>query len=104
MSMLYDFLRRYKREDGTELCEHFVRAPKRRSDPAYYEVISDPIDMLRIQQKIKTEEYADLNELKVDIQKMLDNAFLYYKSGSEEFKAAVELKELFEKAGGREES
>jgi hypothetical protein len=56
--------------------------------------------MLRIQQKIKTDEYADLEELKVDIQKLLDNAFTYYKKGSDEHKAASELKDLYEKAIG----
>ena len=71
MQSLYDFLRRYKREDGSELCEPFIRAPKRRTDPEYYEVVSDPLDLLRIQQKLKTEEYADTDELRADFQKVI---------------------------------
>jgi len=98
MQTLYDFMRKYKREDGSELCEMFVRAPKRRNDPQYYEVVSDPIDMLRIQQKLKTEEYNSMHQLKEDFEKLLANALLYYKKGTAEFKDATELKELFVKA------
>merc|ERR1711963_676889 len=60
MQTLFDFMRRYRREDGSDLCETFVRAPKRRTEPSYYEIVSDPIDMLRIQQKLKMDEYTKL--------------------------------------------
>jgi len=100
MQSLYEFLRRYKREDGSELCEPFVRAPKRRSDPDYYEVVKDPIDFVRIQQKLRTEEYADVNELKADFVKIIDNALKYYKEDTEEREAAIELQELLDKAMG----
>ena len=100
MQQLFDFIRRYRREDGSELCETFIRAPKRRTDPAYYEVVSDPIDMLRIQQKLKTEEYADLDELKGDFVKLFNNAFAYYKKGTSEHRDATELHDLFNKALG----
>ena len=100
MQQLFDFIRRYRREDGSELCETFIRAPKRRTDPGYYEVVSDPIDMLRIQQKLKTEEYADVDELKADFVKLFNNAFAYYKKGSSEHRDATELNDLFNKAVG----
>ena len=98
MQTLYDFMRKYKREDGSELCEMFVRAPKRRNDPQYYEVVSDPIDMLRIKQKLSTDEYANMNEMKEDFERLFSNALAYYKKGTSEAKDAQELKELFVKA------
>jgi len=98
MQTLYDFMRKYKREDGSELCEMFVRAPKRRNDPQYYEVVSDPIDMLRIKQKLSTDEYANMNEMKEDFERLFSNALSYYKKGTSEAKDAQELKELFAKA------
>ena len=100
MQNLFDFLRRYRREDGSELCEPFIRAPKRRSEPGYYEVVSDPIDMLRIQQKLKTEEYGNIEELKSNFKKLFDNAFAYYKNDTEEYEAASEMRDLYEKAIG----
>ena len=103
MQTLFDFLRRYRREDGSELCETFIRAPKRRTEPGYYEVVTDPIDMLRIQQKLKMDEYGNMEELKEDFGKLLKNALSYYKKGSQEFKDAVELQDLFVKAAGTPE-
>lgn len=99
--MLFDFLRRYKREDGSELCEPFIRAPKRRSDPAYFDVVSDPIDMLRIQQKLKTDEFANLDELQADFRKLIDNALAYYAEDADESKAAREFQDLLDKALGK---
>lgn len=101
MQTLFDFMRRYRREDGSELCETFIRAPKRRTDPAYYEVVTDPIDMLRIQQKLKMDEYGNMTELKEDFERLFKNAFSYYKKGTQEFKDATELSELFAKASGK---
>merc|ERR1719361_665695 len=75
MQNLFDFMRRYRREDGSELCETFVRAPKRRTEPEFYEVVSDPIDMLRIQQKLKMDEYTELKGLKEDFELLFKNAF-----------------------------
>merc|ERR1719510_733619 len=97
MQNLFDFMRRYRREDGSELCETFVRAPKRRTEPAYYDVVTDPIDMLRIQQKLKMDEYTTMEELKEDFERLFKNALSYYKKGSPEFKDAEELSELFAK-------
>jgi len=70
-------------------------------DLAYYEVVSDPIDMLRIQQKLKMDEYADMDELQDDFQKLFANALAYYKKGSLEYKDATEMSELFMKAVGK---
>ena len=100
MQTLFDFMRRYRREDGSDLCETFVRAPKRRTEPTYYEIVSDPIDMLRIQQKLKMDEYTNMDELKEDFALLFKNALSYYKKGTQEFKDATEMGELFAKALG----
>jgi len=46
---LYDFLRKYKDASNRCLCEFLIRAPSRRLQPDYYEVISAPIDLMKIQ-------------------------------------------------------
>lgn len=35
---VYDIVRNFKKEDGTLLCDSFIRAPKRRQEPTYYDV------------------------------------------------------------------
>ena len=103
MQSLYDFLRKFRLGDGSELCEPFIRAPKRRTDPEYYEVVSDPIDMLRIQQKLKMEEYSDVQEIKADLEKLINNALKFYKEGQDEYEAACEMQQLLAKAWGNKD-
>lgn len=64
--------------------------------PEYYEVVTDPIDLLKIQQKIKTDSYSSLNELQTDIELLVDNAKSFYKSDSEEYEDATTLWEVFQ--------
>ncbi|VBB33061.1 unnamed protein product, partial [Acanthocheilonema viteae] len=93
---LVDILRSYRTADNRILCESFIRAPSRRTDPKYFDVVTHPIDLTRIQQKIKTEEYSTVEDLSTDIRLLVNNNKTYYKEGSQEYKDACELWELFE--------
>lgn len=46
---LYDAIRTLKNEDNQLLSEFVVRLPNRRSVPEYYNVVSHPIDLLKVQ-------------------------------------------------------
>ncbi|XP_060077501.1 protein polybromo-1-like isoform X5 [Ylistrum balloti] len=92
---LYDTIRNYKTDDGRLICETFIRAPKRRTAADYYDVVSTPIDLLKIQQKLKMEEYEDIDQLSTDIELMINNAKSYYKKDSQEYKDACDMWELF---------
>lgn len=92
---LYDSIRSCKKEDGSMLCDNFIRAPKRRQEPSYYEIVTNPIDLLRVQQKLKTDSYEDAEELTTDIELLVSNAKAFYKPDSDEYEDACTLWEVF---------
>lgn len=93
---LYDILRGIKKTDGTMLCDTFVRAPKRRQEPSYYDVVDNPIDLLRVQQKLKTDSYEDVEELTNDLELLVNNSKAFYKPDSTEYQDACLLWETFQ--------
>jgi len=93
----YDVIRNFKKEDGALLCDALIRAPKRRQEPAYYDVVSNPIDLLRIQQKIRTDEYEDLDQMTQDVELLVMNAKKFYQEDSIEYKDACTLWDLYQK-------
>ncbi|XP_071450417.1 protein polybromo-1 isoform X3 [Hetaerina americana] len=92
---LYDTIRNFKKEDGSLVCDAFIRVPKRRQEPGYYEVVTNPIDLLKVQQKLKTDEYEDADQLTTDVELMVNNAKAFYKKSSQEYKDACDLWDLF---------
>lgn len=42
-------------------------------------MVSNPIDLIKIQQKIKTDEYDDVDDLQADLELLINNAKSFYK-------------------------
>ena len=55
------------------MCGSMVRLPNKRSDPDYYDTVVNPIDIMKIQQKLKTDEYETMEDLKSDFELMVAN-------------------------------
>ncbi|XP_075537486.1 protein polybromo isoform X7 [Dermacentor variabilis] len=98
LQSLYSALQNCKAEDGHLLCENFIRTPKKRSQADYYELVTNPMDMLRINQKIKAEEYTDLEQMTNDVALLVSNAKTYYKEDTQAHRDACELWHGFESA------
>ena len=53
------------------------------------------------QQRLKTDEYEDIDTFSADINLLFDNAIKFYKSDAQEHRDAIKLKEVFDDAKAR---
>ena len=77
--------------------EPFLRLPSRRELPEYYELISQPMDILTIEQKMKKGEYKSLETFYDDLFLMCDNACAFNEDGSDLYRDALLIKDLVKK-------
>lgn len=77
-----------------------MEKPSKKLYPDYYEVITEPIDFIEIESKIKAEQYANENELIRDFKLMFGNCRQYNEENSTLYEDANLLERvLLEKVG-----
>lgn len=92
---LYEAVRDYKEPKASrQLSLIFMKLPSKIDYPDYYEVISNPIDMEKIAQKLKTNCYENLDDLVADFIVMFDNACKYNEPDSQIYKDALVLQRV----------
>jgi transcription initiation factor TFIID subunit 2 len=65
--------------------------------PDYYQVITQPIDMITIGNKISTGAYSSLSDFHGDVQLMFDNCFKYNRKGTYGYNCGVDLQHFYSK-------
>ena len=93
---LLNALRKCKAPDGSRnLGDFLTRVPSRRVCPEYYDNITQPIDLMRIQHKVVTDEYVTITAFLSDVQLLLSNTRQYYGPASEEYQQVNDLEVAF---------
>jgi len=93
---LHELIRNYRNNNGRLLCDCYIRLPTKRTNLDYYTAVKQPIDFIKIQQRLKTEEYESFKQFDADIQLLFNNAIQFYTVDSVKHKDAQELLELYE--------
>lgn len=76
---------------GAPLGESLWKLPNRRFHPEYYMVISKPISMAQIRNKLKKGEYINITDLTADLYLMIDNAKKAFPSTHKVHRDAVKM-------------
>ena len=104
MKFLINCVIKYKDNDGRVLSDPFVQLPTRRELPDYYDIIKKPIDLKRIQQRIKDSKYGSLDALEAEVELMARNTQEYNVEGSLIYDDSIVLQSVFKSARTRLEA
>ncbi|KAJ8960513.1 hypothetical protein NQ318_013797 [Aromia moschata] len=95
LKTMYEAIRDYREPKANrQLSLIFMKLPSKIDYPDYYEVISNPIDMERISQRLKANGYETLEDLVGDFVLMFDNACKYNEPDSQIYKDALVLQRV----------
>ena len=51
--------------------------------PEYYEIIKEPMDLSKIEAKLKSEKYTDFAEFQTDVLKIIENSYRFNEANEE---------------------
>ena len=64
--------------------------------PDYFDVIKEPMDISKVEKRLKSGFYKQLSEFETDVRKIWDNALTYNKSNTQIYEMTTEIKTYFE--------
>ena len=82
MRILYNTLLKFENVDSIRIIDMFMEKPSRKDYPDYYEVITNPIDMKIINERIKGGNYKTVDDFISDARLMFNNCRQYNEEGS----------------------
>ena len=82
LKILFNSIFQWSNSDGIQPIGVFMELPSKKDYPDYYDIISEPMDMNMIDQKIKTNQYKLEEEMISDCKLMFSNCRLYNEEGS----------------------
>lgn len=94
-------IQKLKRSDGSLLAELFLEKPPKNIYPDYYLIISRPISLKEICQKLRSAEYEYFENIELDFSQMSDNARSFNTEQSPVFIACEEIRREFYMRTGR---
>lgn len=89
-------------KSGRNLTDIFSTLPDEKEYPDYYTVITNPIALDVITDKVENNSYNDVSGLYSDLNLMLENAKIYNRKGSFVYKDAVTLGQVLEEEYAKE--
>ncbi|XP_043563791.1 protein polybromo-1 isoform X2 [Chiloscyllium plagiosum] len=93
---LYEVVRSYRNSQGQLLAEPFLRLPSKKDYPDYYQQIKNPMSLQQIRQKLKNNEFENLDQMEADMNLMFENAKRYNIPNSAIFKRVLKLQQIMQ--------
>ncbi|XP_071490334.1 probable global transcription activator SNF2L2 [Diadema antillarum] len=95
MKKLVEVMSKYKDSTGRPLSHPFAQLPPKRALPDYYELITKPMDLKKIKDRIRQHKYRNLDDLERDTVLMFQNAQIYNLEGSRIYDDSIVLHSVF---------
>ncbi|CAI2350322.1 unnamed protein product [Caenorhabditis sp. 36 PRJEB53466] len=82
-------------EEGNQTAAEFVTLPTRKELPEYYQVITRPMDFDRINKKIETGRYTQMEEIHADMLLLVSNAQQFNEEDSQIYKWSLTIEKIW---------
>ncbi|KRZ43249.1 Protein polybromo-1 [Trichinella pseudospiralis] len=100
---LFTRMRDFVNEDGRHVSRPFFRFASKKFTPEHVKIVTNPMDLTLIHEKVKQDEYANVDQFMSDVNLMVENAKNFYKKDSVEYGDACDLWNMITEARNKQE-